>query len=297
MEKNRKTNPHPAVRVILALALLAVLVVLGLWAGTRTFRQAPRLTRTDLPGFAYVKLSDHEGSIIPENHCTAESGVTVVDDKGRGWRVQAPGWNLQWVMTNSLGAWIDAKNLETGRTENFYLGSNADMFEICPLPVGDDLKVDAMSDWHRFLGWSWQTPRWELSGFRAFVDSLTVEPIARQEVGQTVALGDNLDLRQDGAFCGQPLWVGEEPTEPYVILWYDPFFFEEEPRTASYTSTTGLTWTLQWFEPVAEEESHVYAESEGNRVEVILPGAETADSRQMLARAQAVLDRISAREA
>ena len=114
MEKNRKTNPHPAVRVILALALLAVLVVLGLWAGTRTFRQAPRLTRTDLPGFAYVKLSDHEGSIIPENHCTAESGVTVVDDKGRGWRVQAPGWNLQWVMTNSLGAWIDAKNLETG---------------------------------------------------------------------------------------------------------------------------------------------------------------------------------------
>ena len=77
MEKNRKTNPHPAVRVILALALLAVLVVLGLWAGTRTFRQAPRLTRTDLPGFAYVKLSDHEGSIISENHCTAESGVTV----------------------------------------------------------------------------------------------------------------------------------------------------------------------------------------------------------------------------
>ena len=183
------------------------------------------------------------------------------------------------------------------RTENFYLGSNADMFEICPLTVGDDLKVDAMSDWHRFLGWSWQTPRWELSGFRAFVDSLTVEPIARQEVGQTVALGDNLDLRQDGAFCGQPLWVGEEPTEPYVILWYDPFFFEEEPRTASYTSTTGLTWTLQWFEPVAKRNLMSTPKARATGWRSSCPGRETADSRQMLARAQAVLDRISAREA
>lgn len=295
MKKNQRQSKQTALRWVVALLALAVLVALGVLVGTRLARRQPRLTRTDLPGFGYVKSSDPEGLIPAENHCETEGGVTVVDDKGRGWRVQAPGWNLQWVMTNSLGAWIDARNLKNGRIENFYLGSNADMFQNCPQMVGDDLVVDTMGEWHRFLGWSWHTPSWAEPSFRSFVQSMRVEPISRQEVGQTVALGNSLNLRQDGSFCGQPLRVGEEPGEPYVILWYDPFFFEEEPQTASYTSATGLTWTLQWFEPVAEADSHVYAETDGNLVEIILDGEAKADSRQMLEQAETVLDRISAR--
>lgn len=298
METKQRQTTRTIPRWLVALLALVVLAGVATAAGARLARkEPPRLTRTDLPGFGYVKTSDPEGLIPAENHCTTEGAVTVVDDKGRGWQVQAPGWNLQWVMTNSLGAWIDAKNLKTGRIGNFYLGSNADAFENCPQTVGEDLQVDTMAQWHRFLGWSWHTPSWAEPDFRAFVETLTVEPIDREAVGQTVALGDSLNLRQDGKFCGQPLWVGDEETEPQVLLWYDPFFFAEEPQTGSYTSATGLTWTLQWFEPVAGEESHVYADYDGNLVEVILPGAQTTDSRQMLEQAEGVLDRISARGA
>lgn len=277
---------------------LVLLAAVSLWVGSRApMAEKIRLYRTDLPGYGEIMVSDPDGTIVVENHCTAENAVTVVDDEGRGWRVQVPGWSLQWVQTDALGAWINARDVRTGYTGSFYLGGNADGLETCPQTVGEDLKADAMSIWHSFLGLKWRTSLWEESSFRRFVRNMTVEAIPREEVGQTVALGNCLNLRQDGTFCGQLLLVDGKSEGPKVTLWFDPFFFEEDPNQTSYTNADGVQWKLLWFDPpVSGEDGFVCAESCMGRVRIDLPGKAGADSGQILDEARAVLDRISARE-
>ena len=108
--------------------------------------QEIRLHRTDLPGFGPVTLADPEGIVVVENHSEEQRSVTVVDDLGRGWRISAKGWSFQWGMTNSLGAWIEGRNLLTGRTEAFYLGSNVEQFGVCSRTLREGLFVDAMGN-------------------------------------------------------------------------------------------------------------------------------------------------------
>lgn len=310
MEHRQK---RPLVRWLAALAALALLLGVGLYAGgalrrTLSVRTSggSRMTRTDLPGFGMVRLTDPEGIIPAENHCTEEGGVTVVDDLGRGWKIAVPGWNLQWVMTNSLGAWIDARNIRTGVTESFYLGSNADSFDVCPQTLGDDLKADTMGDLHRFLGWSWQTSRWSEQGFRAFLKQMTLESIEPAEVGQTIALGDALNLRQDAELCGQPVWMGQESHAPCVTLWYEPFLFENTPKTETFAGAGGLEWTLKWFDnadtDLRQDGLTVFAVGACGYLEIdldpqYLEYKGITSVEEALAQAKAVLEHISPREA
>lgn len=301
---------RPLLRWGVVLAALVLLLGVGLYAGgvlyrTQAARAQSHLTRTDLPGFGMVRLTDPEGTIPAENHCTEEGGVTVVDDRGRGWKITVPGWNLQWVMTNSLGAWIDARNIRTGDTQSFYLGSQADGFDVCPQTVGNDLKVDTMAELHRFLRWSWQTSRWPRQEFLGFVRQMTVEALDPAEVGQTIALGDALNLRQDAELCGQPVWVGRENRSPRVTLWYEPFLFEEPPETETVTGAGGLEWTLLWSDipqtDLVQNGLKVFASGTGGFLEIDLDpqylaykGITTPEAA--LAQARAVLGHISPRQ-
>lgn len=310
-----KHKPDPPIHQRVIIVMLAILLGTGrLYVGSALCRaqstcaeNASRLTRTDLPGFGMVRLTDPEGIITAENHCTKEGSVTVVDNQGRGWKITVPGWNLQWVMTNNLGAWIDAHNLKTGVTESFYLGNKADSFDVCPQTVVENLKADTMGDLHRFLGWSWQTSRWSKQEFHAFVNKMTVEAINLTEVGQIIALGDALNLRQDAELCGQPVWVGHENHAPRVTLWQDPFLFEEKPVTEIVSGAGGLKWTLLWFESsdtntnLWQDGIAVFASGSSGFLEIDLDpqylkykGITTVESA--LAQAKAVLRHIFPRE-
>lgn len=255
-----------------------------------------------------MTLADPEGMIVVENHSEEQRSVTVVDDLGRGWRVSAKGWSFQWVMTNSLGAWIEGRSLRTGLTEAFYLGSNAHQLGVCPRTLQEGLSVDAMGKvWRMFSYHATPATAWSERGFRAFSKRLVVEAIPPEAVGQPVALGDCLTLQQDQNFCGRYLWVGKVLKSTGVILWDAPIPPEETNRTKRYKSATGLLWTLAWIEGsdpvVAEQGLRVYAscqESSGYleiRLEPqLLQARGISTAVGALQEAGRVLDRISLRE-
>ena len=182
-----------------------------------------------------------------ENHSEEQRSVTVVDDPGRGWRISAKGWSFQWVMTNSLGAWIEGRNLLTGRTEAFYLGSNVEQFGVCSRTLREGLSVDAMGKvWRMFSYHATPAAAWSEREFRAFSEKLVVESIPPEAVGQQVALGDSFIMEQDQNFCGCYLRVNKALKSTGVILWDVPIPQGETDRTKRYKSATGLMWTLEW---------------------------------------------------
>lgn len=238
-----------------AAALLAVAVLLSAGVALRwAFRfrqgvQGNQLERTDLPGFAPTDSESLLGLMPTENHCTRDGSVTLTDDAGRGWRVQVPGWSLQWAETNGVGARVVARNLDTGAIRDFYLGKEADTFEFYPQTMGEELYADALGQMNRFLFWRWRVSPWTESGFRDFTRQMTVEAVPAGDVGQRVAFGDRLDLQQTGDFNGSLLITGDRVAAPQLTLCARaPTAYDGATGTQAYTSAGGLTWTLYWWE-------------------------------------------------
>lgn len=310
---NQKRNVW--VRILAALVTLAAFVGIGLGIGwkiwpayhVQVYDNNGRLTRGDLPGFGCLRNSEDGGKILAaENHCNYENAVTVVDETGRAWHLQASGWNLQWAMTNAVGAALLARNVQTGEVHWFYLGKNAGQFSFCPQQLGEDLTIDCGGRSWFFFGKLWQLSEWPAWSFRAFAQQLQVMRIDRQGVGQTVALGDDLNLEQTATFCGSLLLENGKQVAPEVTLWYEPFFFEEgDPEKITYTSANDLEWTLMWFdsstEQLAEEGTAVYASCGiGGYLEIALSKEMLQQQNiqtmgQAVEAAERVLDHISRR--
>ena len=310
-----QTPPDGRQRLFPALALLALLIGLLLPAGQRlgpfleySEREAAcALTRTDLPGYeAYPALADPLNSMAAANHCAEACPVTLVDEQGRAWRLSAEGYCLQWDYTSTAGALVAAKNLRTGETVSFWLGSPDHVPGEFPVPVQDGLTADVLPRIKQVFGLPWQFPSFDKGRFRQFITrTLRVEAIPGQEVGQTVAFGNGMDLRQTADFnpAGIYLSGGRGSVCPRLILMEKPAYLSGPTRTASYTTAAGLQATLLWSEyagdsPV-ERGVSLFADF-GSRgvVQVMLDpcymaaqGIATAD--QALAHARAQLDRLT----
>lgn len=260
---NSKVQKNSALRWGLSLAALLLVIVVGLYIGScirkamkvQEYDRNGRLQRSDLPGYGKILAGDPEWFTIPENHCDQESGVTLVDEMGRAWRVEVPGWNLFWDSTNAVGAYVMARNVDTGEVNAFILGAEEDQLGNAVQRVGEDVTVDCLPNLRQFLGWHWLEPAWPEKEFRAFAEQMTVTPISPEEVGQTVAFGNDLNLHQTGDFNGSLMMKDDKVCGVQLRLFDLPPLSEEDGEifTGDYTSGSGMEWELQW-QPVSAEE-------------------------------------------
>lgn len=313
---NNKGKTSSAVRWGLSLAALLVVAVAGLYIGgcirnamkVREYDRNGRLQRSDLPGYGRNLAADPEWYTKPENHCTEESGVTLVDEMSRAWRVEVPGWNLFWESTNAVGAYVMARNVDTGEMNTFILGAEEDQLGNAVQTVGEDVTVDCLPNLRQFLWWDWLEPAWPEKEFRAFAKQMTVTSISPEEVGQTVAFGNDLNLHQTSDFNGSLMMAGNKVCSVQLRLFDLPLLSDEDGEifTAAYTSGSGMEWELQWQQISAEEMAEEgvtlfagYADSQ--YVEIAMERdyvrqKQIGSMEQAVEEAQKALDHISPRE-
>ena len=277
--------PAPLRRAVPAILMLALLVGVALTAApclgqnllARQQNEFCRLTRTDLPGFApMVSGLVPEGAVRTGDRCTGEVSATLVDETGRGWRLSAGGYSLLWVETCDAGAMVSAHDLRTGERIAFFFGAPEDSLGVCPVDLDCGQRVNLLPRTREIFGRTVVEPSFDRRRFTAFARSLQAEEIAPGEVGQDVAFGDGLTVRQSAGFSTGQVRVNGEETAVQLSLFCDPPLFEETPQSMIWTSVWGLTWRLQWFDRtgtgMAEEGICLFADCDGSYVQVTLTG-------------------------
>lgn len=285
-----RNAPAPFARRLYAplamlLALAALLLLLrpraDFWVQYTRHKQQSigQLTRAGLPGYSSVLgMGDPSNYMVPTNLCTRACPVTLVDEQDRAWRLSADGYCLQWVYTSEAGAAVNAKNLRTGETIPFFLGNPDDLLTESAQPIRDGLAAGVAPDLLHLFGLDLEVPAFDQGRFRDFAaNHLQVESIPREEVGQDVALGNWLELRQTAGFnpCGIFL-AGSGAACPQMVLMDKPAYFDDEPASEPYTTAAGIPAVLLW-QPeedgaLAKAGLRVYADCGGRGVvQVILP--------------------------
>lgn len=275
-----RTALRRAVPAVLMLALLvgaALLAAPCLWQNLLARQQNAfcRLTRTDLPGFApMVSGLVPEGTVRTGDLCTGEVSATLVDETGRSWRLSAAGYSLLWVETCDAGAMVNAHNLRTGESIAFFFSAPENSLGVCPVDLDCGQRVNLLPHTREIFGRTVVEPSFDRRRFAAFARSLQAEEIDPGEVGQDVAFGDGLTVRQSAEFSTGQVRVNGEETAVQLSLFCDPFLFEESPRSTVWVSPWGLAWQLQWFDSagasLAEEGFCLFADCDGSYVQVTL---------------------------
>lgn len=277
--------PAPLRRAVPAILMLVLLVCVALAAApclgqnllARQQNELCRLTRTDLPGFApMVSGLVPEGAVRTGDRCTGEVSATLVDETGRGWRLSAAGYSLLWVETCDAGAMVNAHNLRTGESIAFFFSAPEDSLGVCPVDLDCGQRANLLPRTRERFGRTVVEPSFDRRRFAAFARSLQAEEIAPGEVGQDVAFGDGLTVRQSAGFSTGQVRVNGEETAVQLSLFCDPPLFEETPQSMIWTSGWGVTWRLQWFDStgagMAEEGFCLFAGCDGSCVQVTLSG-------------------------
>lgn len=294
-----------------AAVLLMLILLWGIWQSVPPLAQALReqppgipvqLERTDLPGFEALPAALYpDGTIRTANQCAEAVPATLVDERGRAWRLSARDYSFLWVETCQTGALVHARHTRTGVRISFYLGE--DPVGAYPICLGPGLVINALPRTRTFLGHTFVAPCCHRQDFRTFADNLQIEEISPEEVGQTVAFGQDLNVRQTADFSTGLLCVDQTDTGVHTTLLYDPPLWQTAPNTCRYTNPAGLTWELQWLPPdpetLANRGMTLFAScGRSGFVQIDLPPASFCQEEapavpQALQAAQQALDRFS----